>query len=213
MGPVTTLPWGRPLTHDDLDRLPFLGARAEVIDGCLVVSRDDRSFTRDDLARMPEDGHRYELIDGTILVTPAPTPRHQMVSREVFLRLDRACPAHLITLYAPLDVALTLDTVLQPDLLVARRSDFDTRSLPVPPLLAVEILSPSTRRFDLDRKRARYERSGCPAYWVIDPDDGAFTAWELRNGAYVEVAHIGAGQSWSATVPFPVTIAPAELIA
>jgi len=37
------------------------------------------------------------------------------------------------------------------------------------PLLAVEILSPSTRRFDLTVKRSRYESAGVPSYWVVDP--------------------------------------------
>lgn len=45
---------------------------------------------------------------------------------------------------------------------------------------------------------------------MIDP---SLTAWELRDGHYVEVAHLVGEQSWSATLPFPVTIRPAELIA
>lgn len=35
----------------------------------------------------------------------------------------------------------------------------------------MEILSPSTRRFDLILKRSRYEAAGRQHYWVIDPNE------------------------------------------
>jgi Uma2 family endonuclease len=54
-----------------------------------------------------------------------------------------------------MDVVLADDTVLQPDALVARRSDLSERDLPAAPLLAVEVLSPSTRHIDLTLKRSR----------------------------------------------------------
>jgi len=95
----------------------------------------------------------------------------------------RACPGELQVLFAPFDVALDEHSVLQPDLLVARRSDFTARDLPTAPLLAVEVLSPSTRRVDLTLKLSRYESAGCPSYWVVDPDPPALRAWELLRTA------------------------------
>lgn len=50
---------------------------------------------------------------------------------------------------------------MQPDILVARRVDYTDRDLPTAPLLAVEVLSPSTRLIDLNLKKARYEIAGC----------------------------------------------------
>lgn len=49
------------------------------------------------------------------------------------------CPDELEVLLAPFDVAISDDTVMQPDLLVARRADFTNRDLPMAPLLAVEV--------------------------------------------------------------------------
>jgi hypothetical protein len=72
--------------------------------------------------------------------------------------------------------------VLPPDLLVARRTDTTERNLPMAPVLAIEVLSPSTRLIDLNLKRARYEAAGCSAYWVVDPELPALTAWEQRDG-------------------------------
>ncbi|MGH3348024.1 MAG: Uma2 family endonuclease [Nocardioides sp.] len=176
-----------------------------------VTTLPARPFSRADLDAMPNDGHRYELIDGVLVVTPSPSPDHQRFSRGVFLLLHTACPDDLEVLYAPFDVAIADDTVMQPDLLVAARDDFTDRDLPVAPVLAVEILSPSTRRFDLTLKRSRYESAGTASYWVVDPDELSLTAWDLVDGAYVEVAHVTGEEEWTAASPFPVTIVPAAL--
>jgi Uma2 family endonuclease len=166
-----------------------------------------------DLESMPDDGHRYELIDGTLIVSPAPTPRHQYVLAELNDRMRAACPrdSDLMVLFAPLDVVLSIDTSLQPDLLVTRRSDLTDRNLPKAPLLAVEVLSPSTRLVDLNLKRARYEAAGCASYWVVDPVEPSLTAWELRDGEYVEVASVSDEEEFAATSPYPVVVVPANL--
>ncbi len=116
------------------------------MDTVTTLRRSD-AFTRAELDALPDDGRRHELIDGILIVSPAPSPRHQIALAALHLILARACPDELIVLFAPLDVALAVDTVMQPDLLVARRADFTDRDLPMAPLLAVEVLSPSTRRW------------------------------------------------------------------
>ncbi|MEJ7627960.1 MAG: Uma2 family endonuclease [Nocardioidaceae bacterium] len=171
-----------------------------------------RPFTRADLDTMPDDGHRYELIDGLLVVTPGPTRRHQRVVVELAVLLRLHCPDGMSVFVAPFDVALADDTVMQPDLLVARRSDLTERDLPAPPVLAVEVLSPSTRRIDLTLKRSRFETAGCPSYWVVDPDVPSVTAWELQVGRYVEVAAVAASQEFAATRPYAVTIRPIDLL-
>jgi Uma2 family endonuclease len=180
--------------------------------GTVTTLPRSRPLTRRDLERMPDDGHRYELIDGTLVVTPAPTPRHQIVAFRLATMLDSACPEALRVLMAPLDVALDDSSVLQPDLLVARRSDFTHRDLPTAPLLAVEILSPSTRRVDLTLKRDRYRAAGCPSYWVVDPDNPRLTAWELRDDLYVVTAELEADDEHTFAQPFPVTVTPSRLV-
>ena len=172
-----------------------------------------RAFTVGDLNALPDDGNRYELIDGALIVTPSPRPRHQIVSMNLSALLHRLCPPHLRVLTAPLDVRLDEDTTVQPDVLVTRRSDLTESHLPVAPVLAVEILSPSTRTIDLHSKRDRLRRAGCPSYWVIDPDDGHLTAWDLDDqGQYIQVADLSADETWTATRPFPVTVVPRDLL-
>ncbi|GAB2654886.1 Uma2 family endonuclease [Kribbella swartbergensis] len=174
--------------------------------------RPDAPLTRDDLDRMPDDGRRYELVDGVLIVSPAPRPRHQRALANLYYELRLACPADLEVLFAPLDVVLASDTVMQPDLLVARRQDFTETELPVAPLLAVEVLSPSTRRFDLMLKFSRFEAAGCASYWVVDPDTPSLIAWELRDGAYTQVAKAVGDQEARLTSPYEVSVVPASLL-
>ncbi len=171
-----------------------------------------RPLGRAELEAMPDDGHRYELIDGSLVVTPSPVPEHQGSLLELAVLLRAACPPELKVYVAPFDVELAVDTIVQPDLLVTRRVDVNRRGIAVAPLLAVEILSPSTRRIDLMLKRSRYEAAGCLSYWVIDPHEPSILAWELRDGAYAEVGRASGGESLSLTQPFPVTVVPARLL-
>ncbi len=174
----------------------------------MITIPRDRLWTRDDLEHLPDDGNRYEIIDGALIVSPAPVTRHQIVVLALYRSLHAACPAPHRVLVAPLDVVLGDRDVLIPDVLVARRDQFDRRGLPGRPELAVEILSPSTRRTDRTLKLQRYERAGTPAYWLADPDQLTLTAYELRDGRYEQVAHVTADQTWTARVPYEVTITP-----
>jgi Uma2 family endonuclease len=179
----------------------------------VTTATEGRAFTRADLDAMPDDGRRHELIDGVLVVTPAPGRRHQRAVGELYLLLRHACPDGLEVLLSPFDVALSDDTVMEPDLLVARTRDFTPRDLPTAPLLAVEVLSPSTRRMDLTLKRARLEAAGCPSYWLLDPHEPSLLALELVGAAYVEVAHVVGEETWRATRPFEVVLQPGALAA
>ena len=172
-----------------------------------------RPLRRKDLDAMPEDGHRYELIDGVLVVSPSPSWRHQRAVGRLFRLLDDSCPPDLEVLSGPFDVALSEDTVMIPDLIVARRKDLTQRDLPAAPVLAVEVLSPSTRRFDLMVKRSRLESAGAAAFWVVDPDEPSLTAWESRDGLFVEVAYKCADEVFTAGTPFGVEVVPARLVA
>lgn len=170
-----------------------------------------RALTRADLDAMPDDGYRYELIDGTLIVSPAPRPLHQRVVAHLYRALFQAAPANLDVLFAPLDVALTDDTIIQPDLIVAPREAFTERDLPGAPLLAVEVISSSTRGIDMLLKKDRLRRAACPHYWVVEPDVPSIIAWDLQGGSYHESAHATGTQPFETTAPFPVAFTPVDL--
>ncbi|MGL5928265.1 MAG: Uma2 family endonuclease [Dermatophilaceae bacterium] len=173
---------------------------------------DEKRWTREERDALPDDGSRHELIDGALVVTPAPRVRHQWVLGELVATLRAACPGQLKVLSAPLDVVLATDTVMQPDVLVAPRTALTGRDLDEAPLLAVEVLSPSTQTIDRTLKLARYERAGTPAYWIVDPVEPRLTAHELRDGRYAVVADVAAEEAATLTVPFDVAVIPARLL-
>lgn len=177
----------------------------------LSASVVDREWTRADLDRLPDDGYRHEIIDGALIVTPAPMPTHQFIVFAVARGLHEACPEGLRVVPGPLDLALDDRTVIQPDVLVAPRSDFLVNGLETPPLVAVEVLSPSTRRNDLVAKRERLQRAGCPHYWLVDPVEPSVTVLDLVDGVYQETAHAVGEAELRVEAPFPVTLVPARL--
>ena len=74
------------------------------------------------------------------------------------------------------------------------------------------MLSPSTRAKDLVLKRALYEDSGIPSYWVVDPEEPSLLVLELQDGRYVEIARAVGEDACAVTAPFPVSVSPASLL-
>lgn len=178
-----------------------------------VLTMPRGPWTRADLAGIPDDGHRYELIDGLLLVTPAPRVVHQDVVANLLVLLKNADrPDSLKVLTAPVDVVLSDDTVVQPDLIVAPRAQFTDTDLPGAPLLAVEILSPSTRRVDQILKRDRYRAAGIAAYWIVDPDEPSIEVLELVDGDYELVARASGGEVIAVVSPYSLQICPSDLV-
>jgi Uma2 family endonuclease len=129
-------------------------------------------WTRADLDRLPEDdGNRYEIIDGELLVTPAPRPAHEIIIQELGWLLDVYCRRLDIgRAYHGKSAVVTDTSHVEPDIVVRQRvvpapSTWDEMPLP---RLVVEVLSDSTRRYDLVKKRAFYMKTGAPQYWIVD---------------------------------------------
>lgn len=140
-------------------------------------------WTVEDVWALPEkSGERYEVVDGVLLVSPAPALVHQRAVRVLLDLLQRYARQSMIgeALPAPLDVVMADDTMVQPDVCVlpmmpihAGPDDPLTRPLP---LLAVEVLSPSTARYDRIVKRPRYQRTGVEC-WIADLDSRLVERW------------------------------------
>lgn len=168
-------------------------------------------FTRADLDALPEDGRRHELLDGAFFVTPAPGYGHQDVVMRLGVRLFQAVNQRgLVVLSAPFDVVLSEFTVVEPDLLVAPRSQFTAKDLPGAPLLVVEVRSRSTAAVDALLKRDLYEKAGVLSYWLVDPAGPSITVLELVDGKYQEVARAQGDESINVTAPVPMHLTPSD---
>jgi Uma2 family endonuclease len=131
-------------------------------------------WTRADLDRLPEDdGNKYEILDGELLVTPAPRPAHEYIIDELGNLLSEYCRRTGIgRAFHGKSAVVTERSHLEPDIVVrARVVPPPKRWDDVPtPFLIVEVLSDSTRRRDLVKKRAFYMANGIPEYWIVDGD-------------------------------------------
>lgn len=143
---------------------------------------------------LPEyDGLRLELIEGELFVSAAPNLFHQRVSSNMTVALDPYVRNRKlgIVLYAPTEIRLATDTAVEPDIIFVSRERMHllkTRNIEGAPDLVVEILSPSNRRVDLERKKAVYERLGVAEYWIVDPEAHAVSIFALVEGRYVPVS-------------------------
>jgi Uma2 family endonuclease len=175
-----------------------------------VVMPRGRPYTVDDLDHFPDDGNRYELIEGSLHVTPGPAMPHQDAIGRLHLLLHAACPPEMKVWLSPLDVVFTRETVLQPDVFVLPVDAPSGKRVVTVPLLAVEVLSPSTRSYDQVLKRRVYEEAGVGAYWVVDTTRPSVHAWTWAAGEVDERAAEG-DEALEVTWPFPVTVVPSEL--
>jgi Uma2 family endonuclease len=110
-------------------------------------------------------------------------------------------------------VELGPQTEFDPDLVVVRMDQIGGAKFTEPPVLVVEIRSPSTALVDLNRKKAAYERFGVPSYWIVNPEppQPELTVFELKDARYALVATTP--RPFAAHRPFAVSIDPARLIA
>ena len=53
------------------------------------------------------------------------------------------------------------------------------------PDLVVEVLSPSTAKYDRGYKKDIYESCGVPEYWIVDPVNRSIEIYTLAEGRYV----------------------------
>ena len=137
----------------------------------LPAQKPGRRFTWADYRMWPDD-ERWEIIDGEAYgMSPSPTSRHQRILRELALGLGvflRKGSCEL--LLSPMDVKLSDEDVVQPDLLVVCDPKQILRThVEGAPSLVVEILSPDSTAHDRIRKSALYAAAGVAEYWIVTP--------------------------------------------
>jgi Uma2 family endonuclease len=141
-----------------------------------------RRWTADDVRALPDEpGKRFECVDGELLVSPSPRLPHQSMVMLLWRELEAYVRAQGIgcAFAAPGDLELDRFTLVQPDVYVLPLVD-GRRPRTVEeigfPLLFVEVVSPSTARYDRVVKRGRYQRYGVE-YWIVDLDARLLERW------------------------------------
>jgi Uma2 family endonuclease len=147
----------------------------------------EKGLTVADLDRFPSDGLRRELIDGELFVSARPALRHQRVMARLITMLTQYCDEHGGEAVTEPNNDYSVRDHVEPDITLVRAEHFDRlteRGVQGPPDVLAEISSPSTRGYDLIRKRAFYEREGVAEYWFLDLDEDVVVVHRLRDGRY-----------------------------
>jgi Uma2 family endonuclease len=135
-------------------------------------------LTWEDFLSLPdEDRYRHaELIDGELILVNPPTWLHQKavlrlaVAIETWIRAGSGRGA--VTMEPPVQIRHNRGYLPDVAWFPEERARPSTGNLYLSgaPDLAIEVLSPSTRTFDMLRKRSDYARVGVRELWLIDPD-------------------------------------------
>ncbi len=147
-----------------------------------VSALPDRTmWTVADLEALPpQDGVRYEILYGELLVTPMPSTGHQGVAHRLTLAFGNWARTQTgWTVLGPGGVHMSETTWLEPDLAVyptPQYANLHWREMP-PPLLVIEVLSPSTHKRDRHRKRPAYLAFGVGEVWIVDQHARTIERW------------------------------------
>ena len=143
-------------------------------------------YTYDDYQQLPE-GAPYELIQGQLVRTPAPSVQHQRIVAALYRALDTFVrdTEDGEVFFAPTDVRLDEDTVVQPDVLFVAAEHADrvgTQEIGGPPDVVMEVVSPTNSHHDLLRKKTLYEQYDVPEYWIVDPESRTVEVFRNTDG-------------------------------
>ena len=167
-------------------------------------------MTNEEYLAIGETAHRYELVNGVVFMSPSPSSAHQRIIRRLLAQLDGACeriPG--LEALSEYDVSLAPGLVYQPDVAVFAPGRFkEDAGHSIVPDLAIEVISPSSKAYDLITKRQDYERFGVREYWVIDPSDGSVRAWRGNSVRFAEVEVEGDALASTAIPGFVLDLRP-----
>ena len=176
----------------------IVGARKER--SHVATAQPAVKLTYEDYCAAPAD-KRFELLDGELIMVPAPNLKHESVRSRLGRELINFIVEHKLgeLFYAPCDVLLSDNDIVQPDLLFVSRERKHLLSggqnVQGAPDLAVEILSPSTAEKDRGKKRVLYGQHGVTEYWLVDPIAETVTIHRQRGGVLAATHTFGRGQT------------------
>ncbi|HEX6425577.1 MAG TPA: Uma2 family endonuclease [Acidimicrobiales bacterium] len=165
------------------------------------MAMTDARMTAEDYFVATAGDRRTQLIDGAVVVNE-PKWRHQRAAGLIFTRLQVWTETQSGRGVAgmPIDIVVDRYNVFAPDVwwvADATRLDPDEFFRGVPDL-AVEVRSPSTWRYDVGAKKARYEQHGLPELWLVDTAASTVLVlrrWSTASSRFDVRVDLAAGES------------------
>ena len=155
------------------------------------TARQIEYYTIDDIYNLP-DGQRAELIDGELYMMATPGRVHQRIVMELSFRIrdyigskNGDCEIYP----APFAVFLNADDkiYLEPDIsVICDKDKLTDEGCKGAPDWIVEIVSPSSRPMDYNKKLFRYRIAGVREYWIVDPEKNRIMVYDFKHDTVVE---------------------------
>jgi Uma2 family endonuclease len=166
----------------------------------------DDWFTREDF---PE---RCEIFQGMLLMAPPPGGSHQALTTNLTTAFGLYSHASGgVALTAPTGVVLAPTIGFEPDVLYLtpeRAHYLRRRGVEGPPDIVVEVLSRSTRVYDLETKLPTYLAHGVREVWIVDPIAKTVAVYEpqgeprvCRFGEPIPSRIVDVGTAWLESLP------------
>lgn len=132
-----------------------------------------------------------QLIDGEVVISVPPIPKHQEIVGEVlYLLMTHAKQHGGKALTSPIEVYLDDENIFEPDVLYMKadsKCKVEAKRLNGAPNLIVEVLSPSTAKYDKRQKYEAYEKHGVEEYWIIDPVHEILEVWAGKDAKFTRI--------------------------
>ena len=147
---------------------------------------EEKIYTIDDIYLLP-DGERAELIDGRIYYMAPPSTVHQRIVMKIstvianYINVNRgSCEVF----QGPFAVFLGENDkkYVEPDISVICDSDkVNEKGCLGSPDWIVEVVSPSSRKMDYNKKLFKYRTACVREYWIVDPGKKRILVYDFEN--------------------------------
>lgn len=155
----------------------------------MSVETPDRTYTPEDLLALPDDGKTYELVGGRLVEKQMGGFSDWVSGRVLRLLGDLGEDRGLGFVISETGYQCFSDPrmVRKPDVSFIRRGRLTGERIPdghipVPPDLAVEVVSPNDTAYEVETKVQEYLEAGVPLVWVVYPNTRGIHVYR-RDGA------------------------------
>ena len=149
-------------------------------------------MSADEYIASPQSAHKSDLIEGVFVMASPASLDHATMQQFLITTLSNFVNTHRLGMVLGENAAYRLneDNVYQPDVSFLSNARLHLAGevyVDGAPDLAVEITSPSSRRYDAFEKRINYARAGVQEYWLVDPIERSVALYVLEQAQFVRV--------------------------